>query len=77
MEVGVKVESEDFETGEVVHTNSAYYTFVSVDKKTGQKMKVPDIIPETPEEKKRFDRALERRNQRIAKHHGIVKNLKS
>jgi acyl-CoA hydrolase len=77
MEVGVKVESEDFETGKIVHTNSAYYTFVSVDKKTGQKMKVPEIIPETPEEKKRFDHALERRNQRIQKHHGIVKNLKS
>ncbi len=76
MEVGVKVEAEDFETGEVVHTNSAYFTFVSLDKRTGKKMLVPPVIPETDEEKKRFEHALERRNQRIAKQHGIVKNLK-
>lgn len=76
MEVGVKVEAEDFETGEVVHANSAYYTFVSLDRTTGKKMKVPQIIPETEEEKKRYEHALERRNQRIDKQHGIVKNLK-
>jgi acyl-CoA hydrolase len=77
MEVGVKVEAEDFETGEIKHANSAYYTFVSVDKVTGKKMHVPEVIPETDEEKKRYDRALERRNQRLAKQHGIVKNLKT
>ena len=75
MEVGVKVEAEDFETGEIKHANSAYFTFVSVDKNTGKKMPVPPIVPETDEEKKRFDHALERRNQRIARQHGIVKNL--
>ncbi len=76
MEVGVKVEAEDYETGEVKHTNSAYFTFVSFNKKTGKKIPVPQVIPETEEEMKRFDHALERRNQRIAKQHGIVKNLK-
>jgi acyl-CoA hydrolase len=75
MEVGVKVEAEDFETGEVKHANSAYFTFVSVDRTTGKKMKVPSVIPETKEEKRRYDHALERRNQRIAKQHGIVKNF--
>jgi acyl-CoA hydrolase len=76
MEVGVKVEAEDYETGEVKHANSAYFTFVSFDKKTGKKMPVPQVIPETADEKKRYDRALERRNQRIDKQHGIVKNPK-
>lgn len=75
MEVGVKVEVEDFETGEVNHANSAYFTFVSVDRVTGKKMKVPQVIPETEEEKRRYEHALERRTQRIAKQHGIVKNL--
>ena len=75
MEVGVKVEAEDFETGEVKHANSAYFTFVSVDRISGKKMQVPPVIPETDEEKRRYDHALERRNQRIAKQHGIVKNL--
>lgn len=74
MEVGVKVEAEDFETGEIKHANSAYFTFVSVDRISGKKMQVPAVIPETEEEKKRFEHALERRNQRIDKQHGIVKN---
>ncbi len=65
MEVGVKVETEDFETGEIIHSNSAYFTFVSVDKKTGKKIAVPPVIPETEEEKRRYNGALERRNRRI------------
>src|SRR5512143_2408030 len=77
MEVGVKVEAEDIETGEIKHTNSAYFTFVSFNKKTGQKMPVPQVIPETDTEKKRYEHVLERRNQRIDKQHGIVKNFKT
>ena len=69
------MEAEDFETGEVKHANSAYFTFVSVDRNTGKKMKVPGVIPETDEEKRRYEHALERRNQRIATQHGIVKNF--
>ena len=72
MEVGVRVEVEDFETGEVKHSNSAYFTFVAVNRKSGRKMKVPQIIPETNEEKRRYDQALQRRNQRLTKQHGII-----
>jgi acyl-CoA hydrolase len=72
MEVGVRVEVEDFHTGEKKVSNSAYFTFVSIDKDTGQKMKVPEIIPETDEQKKWFEDALLRRNQRLKKKHGIV-----
>lgn len=72
MEVGVRVEVEDFHTGEKKHSNSAYFTFVSIDKNTGHKMTVPQIIPETDEEKKWYEDALLRRNQRLQKKHGIV-----
>jgi acyl-CoA hydrolase len=65
LEVGVKVVAEDFETGEKIHSNSAYFTFVSVDKKTGKKIEVPPVIPETEEEQRRFEGALERRNRRM------------
>ena len=65
MEVGVKVETEDFETGEIIHSNSAYFTFVTVHKKTGKKFAVHPVIPETEEEKRRYNGALERRNRRI------------
>lgn len=72
MEVGVKVEAEDFETGEIKHSNSAYFTFVNIDKKTGQKIDVPQIMPETEEEKRRYEHALERRNRRMAMKSGII-----
>ena len=74
MEVGVRVEVEDFETGEKHHSNSAYFTFVSIESKSGQKMSVPQIIPETDEEKKWYNDALLRRNQRLQKKHGIVQH---
>jgi acyl-CoA hydrolase len=66
MEIGVRVEVEDFETGVVKHSNSAYFTFVSIDRKTGHKMPVPPVIPQTEEEKIWCERALLRRNKRIA-----------
>jgi acyl-CoA hydrolase len=72
MEVGVKVEVEDFKTGEKKHSNSAYFTFVAVDSETNQKMPVPPIIPETDEEKKWFNDALLRREQRLNQKHGII-----
>jgi len=72
MEVGVRVEVEDFETGEIKHSNSAYFTFVSVDRVTGQKRHVPPVIPETETEKKWYDEALIRRNQRLQRKSGIV-----
>ena len=74
MEVGVKVEVEDFKTGEKKHSNSAYFTFVSVDTDTYKKMPVPQIIPETPEEKKWYNDALIRREQRLNQKHGIIHN---
>jgi len=74
MEVGIKVEVEDFKTGEKKHSNSAYFTFVCVDLETGKKMPVPQIIPDTPEENKWFNDALLRRTQRLNQKHGIIHN---
>ncbi len=71
MEVGVKVEVEDFRTGEKKHSNSGYFTFVSIDSETGKKMPVPQIIPETEDEHKWYNDAMTRRTQRLNKKHGI------
>jgi acyl-CoA hydrolase len=72
MEVGVRVEVEDIESGEIKHSNSAYFTFVSIDRVTGQKKNVPNIIPVTEQEKKWYEEALLRRNQRLQQKSGIV-----
>lgn len=75
MEVGVKVEIEDFYNGDVFHSNSAYLTFVAIDKATQKPILVPEVIPETPEEIRRYDQALKRREQRLRQKHGIVMDI--
>ena len=65
MEVGVRVEVENLASGEIRHTSSAYLTFVAIDK-TGNRVAVPQVIPETEEEKRRYEEAGERRKYRLA-----------
>src|SRR3954467_2308681 len=59
MEVGVQVETENLLTGETLHTCSAYLTFVALDEK-GKAVAVPPVIPETEDEKRRYEQAGER-----------------
>lgn len=65
MEVGVKVLVEDVMSGEVRHTTSAYLTFVAVDE-NGRPMPVAPVIPETPDEQRRYEEAGSRREYRLA-----------
>jgi acyl-CoA hydrolase len=74
MEVGVKVEVENIKFGEVFHSNSAYLTFVNVDKESGRPIPVPEIIPESDEEKRRYEQALKRREQRVNQESGLIQH---
>lgn len=64
MEVGVKVLSENLLTGIIRHANTAYLTFVALDS-NGKPAGIPQIKIETDEERRRFDDALIRRDQRL------------
>lgn len=64
MEIGVKVFAESFRKGTKVHTNSAYLTFVCVDD-NGKPTKANSLIPETEDEKRRYEEALQRRENRL------------
>ncbi len=64
LEVGVKVYAENIKAGTLVHTNSAYMTFVGLNAE-GRPTPAPQVIPETPDEVRRFEQALERRNRRL------------
>lgn len=64
LEVGVKVFSENTRTGEVKHTSSAYFTFVALDQQ-GKPTRMPSVLPETVEEKRRYDEAGFRREVRL------------
>lgn len=65
MEVGVKVWVENMQTGEVRHTSSAYLTFVALDE-TGKRVALPQVVPETSDDQRRFNGAADRRAYRLA-----------
>jgi acyl-CoA hydrolase len=66
MECGVKVWSEDRASGRRKHVASAYLTFVALDPNTGRPTRVPPVLAETAEERRRCKEAEKRRAERIA-----------
>ena len=66
MEVGVLVTAQGLHQHVPRRANNAYLTFVAIDE-GGHPVPVDEIVPETPEEKRRYDAALVRREQRLAR----------
>lgn len=64
-EVGVKVVAENPLSGEKNHTATAYVTLVAVDMQ-GRPSEIPQLTPETPDEKKRWEAASARRQARLS-----------
>ena len=63
MEVGVKVFVENYISDTAQHVASAHLTFVAIDKE-GNRLKVAPVIPETEEQRRRYDDAGRRREIR-------------
>ncbi len=63
MEVGVKVWVENYIVDTCEHVSSAYLTFVAVDGK-GNRVSVAPVVPETEEQRRRYDDAGRRREIR-------------
>ena len=70
MEVGVRVESENVRTGELIHTSTAYLTMVALDDE-GNPTEVRALAPETPDEVRRAREAQLRRDTRLAERQRI------
>lgn len=64
MEIGVNVRTENRMTGQRKVANTAYLTFVALDN-LGRPASVPPVIAETEEERRRYNEALFRRQQRL------------
>lgn len=62
MDITVEVYAEDVSTGTRRHTHTAHVVFVAIDP-AGKPRRVPRLIPETPEECARFERAREHRER--------------
>jgi acyl-CoA hydrolase len=65
METGVKCWVENYITGTRRHVASAYLTFVAVDSE-GKRHGIPQVVPESGEEKRRYEDAGRRRELRQA-----------
>ena len=64
MEVYLKVWGEDLSAQYKYVSNEAYLTFVALDP-NGRPRKVPELLPQTDDEKKMYDGALRRRQVRL------------
>jgi acyl-CoA hydrolase len=64
MEVRIDVDAEDIPSQKKIESNSAYLTFVAVDQ-SGRPIDVPEIEPETEEDKEYYNGALRRRQLRL------------
>ena len=65
VEVGVKVFAENTQAGQYRHVASAYLVFVAVDP-SGRAVPVPQLLPETDDEHRRYEGAQRRRENREA-----------
>jgi acyl-CoA hydrolase len=72
MEVGVRVVAERWDTAEdePVRVGTAYLVFVAVDVAGGPRQVRP-VLPETPEDERRFREAEIRRSHRLARRRAI------
>jgi acyl-CoA hydrolase len=62
MDITVEVYAETVSTGERRHTHTAHVVFVAIDP-SGKPQRVPRLVPETREERERFERARLHREQ--------------
>lgn len=62
MVIGLRIESENIQTGKVKHCNSSYFTMVAKDE-NGKNVKVPGLILDTEQSVRRFARSIARQNQ--------------
>ena len=64
MEIGVRVEREDANTRALEHALTGYFTFVGVDDH-GRPRPVPQVLPHSDIERRRYEDALRRREHRL------------
>ncbi len=64
MEIGVVVTASAVGGTPARRANNAYLTFVALDDR-GRPVRVPSVVPETDDEKRRFEDALRRRDLRL------------
>jgi len=65
MEIGVVVTAQTRSGHDARRANNAYLTFVAIDE-AGSPVEVPPVVPGNPDETRRYEEALVRRERRLA-----------
>ena len=63
MVIGIRVEAENIQTGEIKHCNSSYFTMVAKDE-SGNSIAVPGLILKTSDQVRRFAKSIKRRDMK-------------
>lgn len=66
IEVELRVEAENLLTGEIIHTNSAYFVYVALDDQL-RPTPVPKLLLQTDEERRRFEEGRARQARRLGR----------
>jgi acyl-CoA hydrolase len=66
LEVELRVEAENLLTGEITHTNSAFFVYVALDENR-RPTPVPPLDLQTDEERRRYEQGRERQAARLAR----------
>jgi uncharacterized protein (TIGR00369 family) len=66
MQIGIRVEAENIQTGAVKHCNSSYFTMVAKDSK-GRSVKVPGLILKSRDDIRRFAKSIKRYDNKRVK----------
>lgn len=74
MEVGVRVECEHPTSGTRSHAARAYLTYVALDS-DGNPTPIVPVVPETDEERRRFQNAMTRREFRLARRRALLSSM--
>ena len=61
MVVGIRVDAQNIQTGEIKHCNSSYFTMVA--RENNQSVKIPGLTLETEKDIRRFIEAMERKHR--------------
>ena len=63
MVVGIRVESENIQTGEIKHCNSSFFTMVAKDDE-GKTVAVPGLLIQNHEDIRRFVKSIKRKEMK-------------
>ncbi|WP_026934604.1 acyl-CoA thioesterase [Christiangramia echinicola] len=63
MVIGIRVEAENIQTGDIKHCNSSYFTMVAKNDK-GKSVAVPGLILKTDNQIRRFAKSIKRKNMK-------------